>query len=119
MLVFDQILMKKNVLIKGGTIFNNTDSCAKQYRCAIALHFLSIFRSNKNVCIDWGIGVPGHGKDLVDGLNACDKKHLKKYMKHINQPHEGDEYSNINPYLIYITKLSHLLMNVEEIVWKD
>ena len=71
MLVLAQCLMEKtNVLIEGGTIFDNTDGCAKQYRCATALHFLSVFCSNKKVCIDRAIGAPGHGKDLVDGLNA-------------------------------------------------
>ena len=76
------------------------------------------FCAKTNVCVDHTIGAPGHGKYLVDGLNACDKKHLKWYMKHINQPHEGDGDININPYLIY-KKQSHLLMNVEDIVWKD
>ena len=40
-------------------------------------------------------------------------------MKCINHPHEGDEDRNINLYLIYDKKLSCLLMNVEDNVWKD
>ena len=39
----------------------------------------------------------GHGKYLADGLNPFYKQHLKQYMKHINQPHEEDEYRNIQP----------------------
>ena len=71
MLVLAQFLMEnKYVLTEGDTIFNNTDGCSKQYQCSTALHFLSVFCSNKKVCIDRAIGAPGHGKDLVDGLNA-------------------------------------------------
>ena len=55
----------------------------------------------KTFCIDRAIGEPGHGKYLVDELNARDKQHLKQYMKQINHPHEGDEDRKINPYLIY------------------
>ena len=54
----------------------------------------------------------------MDGLNACNKQHLKRYIQRINQPHEGDKYINIKPYLIY-KKYSCLLMNVEYIVWKN
>ena len=36
------------------------------------------FCDNKNVSIDRAIGEPGHGKYLVDGLNSCDKQHLKR-----------------------------------------
>ena len=92
---------KQNSLIEGGTIFNNTDGCAKQYRCAAALHFISIFCDNKDFCIDRAIGAHVHDKDLVYGLNACDKQHMKLYIKFINQPHEVDEDIKIKPYLIY------------------
>ena len=51
--------------------------------------FALCFLFQKNVCIDWSIGPPGHGKYLVGGLNACDKKHLKQYMKYINHKNEG------------------------------
>ena len=51
----------------------------------------SVFCANKNVCIDQVIGAPGHGKDLVDGLNARGKQHLKQYTKRINQPHGGEK----------------------------
>ena len=64
-------------------------------------YICSLIFFQKHVFIDRVIGAPGHGKDLVDGLNECDKQHLKPYMKFINQPHEGDEGIKLNPYLIY------------------
>ena len=103
MLVLDQFLMEKqNKLIEGGTIFDNTYGCAKQYQFSTDLHLISIFCANNYFCIYQAIGAPGNGKYLVDSLNECDKQHLKQYTKRINQPHEGDEDINIKPYLIYI-----------------
>ena len=81
--------------------------------------FALCFFFNKNIFIDRAIGAPGHGKYLVGGLNACEKQHLKLCMKRINKTHEGDKDRNINPYLIYIKNWYQLLMNVEDIVWKD
>ena len=52
--------------------------------------FSIYFCANKNVFIYQATEAPFHGKDLVDGLNARDKKHLKRYTKCINQPHEGN-----------------------------
>ena len=62
MIVLAQCLMKKMVLIEGGTIFDNTDGCAKQYQCATDLHVISAFCANKNICIHQAIGSPGYGK---------------------------------------------------------
>ena len=75
---------------------------------------LCFFR--KNVCIDRAIVAPGYGKDLVNGLNACDKQHLKRYMKLIHHTHEGYYERNIKPYLVYEKYYSRLLMNLEDIV---
>ena len=74
--------------IKGGTILDNTYGCTKEHRLATSLHLISVFYANKNVCIDRAIGEPIHGKYLVDIINACDKQHLKRYIKQNNQPHE-------------------------------
>ena len=41
---------------------------------SISLICSLLFFLPKNVCIDRAIGAPGHGKDLVGGLNACDKQ---------------------------------------------
>ena len=50
-----------------------------------------MFFSNKTVFVNQDIGELGHDNDLVYGINVCGKKHLKQYMKPINQPHEGDQ----------------------------
>ena len=32
--------------------------------------------TNFNIIVGRMIGVPGHEKDVVDGINACDKRYL-------------------------------------------
>ena len=33
-----------------------------------------------NVVIDRSVSAPGHGKSIIDGLNAVDKHYLRKVM---------------------------------------
>ena len=40
--------------------------------------------------IDRMIGAPGHGKDLVDGINAIDTRYLKGKMCMIGTPEVDD-----------------------------
>ena len=37
------------------------------------------------------IGTPGHGKDIVDTINACDKRYLKEEIYMVGTP-EADDY---------------------------
>ena len=40
----------------------------------------------QDIIIDCMVGAPGHGKGVVDGLNAVDKTYLRSYMSKISQP---------------------------------
>jgi hypothetical protein len=91
MRVLIQHLKLTGRFLDGHTMFDNTDGCAKQYRCATAIHLLSMLATEFNVTINRSVGAPGPGKDLVDGLNACDKQYLKKMMMRIALP--GNEQS--------------------------
>jgi hypothetical protein len=66
-------LKSKLVLREGGYVFDNTYGCAKQYRCATSLYLLSMLSGKHNITIDQAVAALGHGKDLIDGLNAVDK----------------------------------------------
>ena len=59
---------------------DHTDGCAKQYRSGNALYLLNVIALKYHIVIDRAIGAPGHGKSIIDGLNAVDKHHLKKVM---------------------------------------
>jgi len=41
-----------------------------------------------DIVIDCAVGAPGHGKDVVDGLNAVDKRFLRTAMMRILNPEE-------------------------------
>jgi hypothetical protein len=77
-------------LIAGLVIWDDTDGCGKQYRCGTAMYLLSILASTYGIVIDRAIGAPGHGKDIVDGLNATDKVYLRKAMCMIGTPEADD-----------------------------
>ena len=78
--MFDS-LKKRNGDFDENTVFlDHTDGCSKQYRCANALHLLSVLAVKYNVVIDRSVSTPGHGKSIIDGLNAVDKHYLRKVM---------------------------------------
>ena len=82
--------MDQVVLLTGGNLYCNSDGCAKQYRCANAIYYLSIIAYKYGIIIDRAIGAPGHGKDIVDGLNAVDKQYLKGCMRTIKTADETE-----------------------------
>ena len=43
-------------------IWENTDCCEEQYRCATALYIMSVFSQRHSIIFDRGISAPGHGK---------------------------------------------------------
>ena len=88
--VFNQLFEEK-LLKKGDWIWDHTDGCSKQYRCAKAFYFLSWLSHKWGVVIDRAIGAPGHGKDIVDAINAVDKRLLRDYMRALKQPNESNE----------------------------
>ena len=93
MIVLLDFLFKNKYMTEGSTLFCNTDGESKQYRCANSLYYLSLLSTKYNINIDRAIGAPGHGKNIVDGLNAVDKHYLKKIMRITKKASETD--SNI------------------------
>ena len=68
--LFISLLKNKQVLSTSlSKIWENTDGCAEQYRCASALYLMSVISQTHSIIIDRGISAPGHGKEVVDGLN--------------------------------------------------
>ena len=41
---------------------------------------MSVMSQNYSIIIDRGISAPGHGKEVVDGLNAVDKRYIYQFM---------------------------------------
>ena len=67
-------------------IWENTDGCAEQYRCASALYLMSVISQTYSLIIDRGIIAPGHGKEVVGGINAVDKRYIYQLMSKVQLP---------------------------------
>ena len=52
------------------TIWEHTDGCVKQYRCATKLYLLSMLVNTYNIIIDCGVVAIVYGIEVVDGFNA-------------------------------------------------
>ena len=63
-LVYILMQDKKCLLSTLSTIWEETDGCAKQYHCALALYLLSMVASRFGIIIDTSraIGASGHGR---------------------------------------------------------
>ena len=75
------------------TIWENTDGCAKQYICDLAIHFITMLSSSCGIIIYLEINALSHGKNFY-GLNATDKHYLKERMEPIDKLASNDT-SNI------------------------
>lgn len=82
---------------KGTILFDNTDGCAKQYRCWVAVYLLTLLAVSQSIMIDRAIKAPGHGKDIVDGLNATDKSYLKESMIHTKASPDDKREKRMSP----------------------
>ena len=67
-------------------ILENTDVCADQYICASALYLMLVLSQCHSIIIDQGISAPVHVKDVVDGLNAIDKRYIYQLMYNVQLP---------------------------------
>ena len=75
------LLKNKQVLTTSlSTIWENTDGCGEQYRCASAMYLMSVMSQNYSIIIDRGISSPGHGKELVYVLNDVYKRYIYQLM---------------------------------------
>ena len=62
-------MFDKKQMIRGGTMWDQTDGCAKQYRCSIAYYLMYFLSKSYQIVLDRYVDTPGHGKDVVDGFN--------------------------------------------------
>jgi hypothetical protein len=79
-------LKERNIWLGGCTELLDTDGCSKQYRCGNSIYLNSVLSSEHGFVIDHAVNAPGHGKDIVDGLNATDKNFLKQKMCLVGTP---------------------------------
>ena len=76
--------------VSGCTIWESTDEYSKKYRCDAAIYFLSYVSIKCNTIVGRMINALGYGKDIVDGINACDKIYLKGKICMFDNPEADD-----------------------------
>ena len=77
---------KKALTTYLSTIWENTDGCAEQYICASALYLMSVMSQCYLVITYRGISTPGHGKEVVYGLNDVDNCYIYQLMSNFQLP---------------------------------
>ena len=64
----------------------NTDGCTKEYRCASVLCLMSVISQCYYIISEKGITAPGHGEEVVDGINAADNCYIYQLMSTVQLP---------------------------------
>ena len=58
-------------------VWEDTNDCAKQYRCDLGIYLMTVLSSSYGIKIYRAINAPGYGKNDVAGITATDKHCLK------------------------------------------
>ena len=58
-----------------------TYGCTNQYRCSLAYYLMSYLSKSYQIVLDRSVDTPGHGKDVVDGFNAVQKRYLATCLR--------------------------------------
>ena len=59
------------------TVQEDTDVCAKKYRCALTIYLMTVLSYSYVIIMDRAMDAPGQEKNVVDGLYATGKSYLK------------------------------------------
>ena len=74
-------MFEKKQMIRGGTMWDETDGCSKHFRCSIAYHIMYFLSKSYQIVLDRAVDTPVHGKDKVGGFNAFQKQYLAACLK--------------------------------------
>ena len=67
-------------------MWDHTDGCTNQYRCASSIYILSFLDLYFIIIIDISVGDTVHGKYAVDGLNDRHNRIIKIAMEKLLNP---------------------------------
>ena len=58
-------------------VWEDTGGCENQYMCALSIYSMTVLSSSYFIIMYRLIDAPCRGNNVVDGLNATDKRYLK------------------------------------------
>ena len=67
-------------------MWDQTDGCAKQYRFSIAYYLMYYLSTSYQIVLDRAVDKPAHGKYVVDGFNAVQKRYLSTCLRMRSTP---------------------------------
>ena len=80
---------------------------------------MSLMSQCYSVIIDLGISAPGHGKEVVDGLNDFDKRYIYQLMSKVQLPGSVRFDSNIKIHICTENKDVSLAQEFKDHLEKD
>ena len=72
-------------------VWENTDGCTNQYRCATVLYLLLVLAHAYNIIIYHGAGSPGHIREVFYDLNYTNKWFLSMLMTTLKLPSAAND----------------------------
>ena len=63
-------IIEKKQMIRGGTMWYQTDGCRNQYMCSITYYLMYFLSKPYQIVLGRSVDTPGHEKYVVDGSNA-------------------------------------------------
>ena len=86
-----KIFLESGILVSGmSKVWEDIDGCANQYRCDLAIYLMNVLSSSYGIIMDRAINATGHGKNVVDGLNAMYRYYLKGKIELIGKLGSND-----------------------------
>ena len=80
------MFLESGILVSSmSTVKEDTDGCAKKFMCDLAIYLMTVLSYSYGIITDHVINSPGHGNNVVDGINATDKRYLKGKMEVIGK----------------------------------
>ena len=84
-------ILESGILVSGMSIvWEDTDGCAKKYRCALAIYLMTVSSYSYGIILDREINAPVYIKNVVDGLNETDKRYLNEKIEIIGKLSSND-----------------------------
>ena len=79
-------MFEKKQMIRGGTMWYQTDGCKNQYKLSIAYYLMYFLSQSYQIVIDRDVDTPVHVKDVVDGFNDVHKRYLATCLRMRSTP---------------------------------
>ena len=81
-------------MIRGRTVWDQTYGYAKHYGCSIPYYLMSYLSKSYKTVLDRAVYTPGHGKDVLDGFKAVQKRYLATCLRMSITPEKDKIDSN-------------------------